>query len=143
MVVIAAVDRSEKAKQVAEEAAMLADAFELPLHIVHVLSASEFVDLKRTNQEETGDSLPTDEIKEIAKGFAEDAATELSQEYETVGLVGDAANKIVEYSDQQSAKYVVVGPKKRSPTGKVIFGSVAQSVLLNSPCTVVMMPTNQ
>jgi len=44
-----------------------------------------------------------------------------------------AGERIVELVEELDADLVVVGGRKRSPTGKAVFGSVAQEVLLNSP----------
>lgn len=79
---------------------------------------------------------------------------------ETVGLVRDIladrgysvalaegrvppADGILGLAAEYDADQIVMGSRKRSPTGKVIFGSVAQQVLLESPVpvTVVGQPT--
>jgi nucleotide-binding universal stress UspA family protein len=137
MVVVAAVDESERASKVVDEATALADAFDLPLHVLHVMSGSEFIELERTSYDDTGKTVPMDEVESIARQFAEDAASDITREFTAVGLMGDADDAIVQYADEQDARYIVVGPRKRSPAGKAIFGSVAQSVLLNSTCPVV------
>nr|WP_241768123.1 universal stress protein [Haloferax sp. ATB1] len=54
-----------------------------------------------------------------------------------MGLVGDPAEEVTEYADEQDASYIVVSPRRRSRTGKMLFGSVAQSILLNASCPVV------
>lgn len=138
MVIVAAVDRSERATAVVEQAETLADAFGDPLHVVHVLSQSEFVDLERTSVNNTGNALDMDRVREVAASVAADAAAETESSPETVGLVGDPPDRIVEYANNQKARYIVVASRKRSPAGKILFGSVAQSVLLNAGCPVVV-----
>lgn len=53
---------------------------------------------------------------------------------------GDPAESIVEIADEIEADRIIMSGRKRSPTGKVLFGSVTQSVLLsaNTPVTVAM-----
>ena len=131
MTIVAAVDRSEHAKRIADEANTLANAFDEPLHLVHVLSRSEFVEMEETNVNETGDALELDQIREIAASIAGEATADTDISAETVGLVGEAADEVVRYADEVDARYIVVGGRKRSPVGKALFGSVTQSVLLN------------
>ena len=52
-------------------------------------------------------------------------------------MMGDPADEIVYYAEQVGARYIVVGPRKRSAAGKALFGSVAQSILLDSAIPIV------
>ena len=136
MVIVAAVDRSESAARVVAEADALAAAFDDEIHVVHVVSRSKFMNQRRTSAE-TGDEPSLDHIREVATDAAREAAASLDAPSEAVGLVGEPADRIVEYADEAGARYVVVSPRARSPTGKAVFGSVAQSVLLKSDVPVV------
>ncbi|WP_197075959.1 universal stress protein [Halostagnicola sp. A56] len=111
------------------------------MHIIHVLSTSEFVDLGRTKAKK-GDSIDLESVKNVASDIAEEAAEPLSSQFEAIGLMGDPADEIINYADEQNARYIVVAGRKRSPAGKAIFGSVNQSILLNSDCPVVMSTGN-
>ena len=137
MTIIAAVDRSDRKEAVVREAASLADAFDEDVHVVHVLSRSEFTDIEQTSVEETGQTIEVDRVREFARDVCEDAAEGVLDDYEAVGLVGDAAEELIRYAEDHDARYIVVAGRKRSPIGKVLFGSVTQSVLLSSPCSVV------
>jgi nucleotide-binding universal stress UspA family protein len=137
MTVVAAVDDSQHARRVVAEAAKLADAFGTELHLVHVLSRNRFVELERTSVSETGEAIEVNRIREIAAEIAAEAAADVDRAYETVGLVGDAAPRVVDYAADHDAEYIVVGGRKRSPVGKAIFSSVTQSVLLDAPVPVL------
>jgi nucleotide-binding universal stress UspA family protein len=136
MVIIAAIDRSDRAAKVISEAETLARAFDDTVHVVYAITPSEFVDLEQTSYNETGRALPMKDIKSYASEYAE-SVSDLEVEHESVGLVGPAADEVVRYAAEVSARYIIVASQKRSPTGKALFGSVAQSILLNSDCPVV------
>ena len=55
------------------------------------------------------------------------------------GSVGDHGDEIVSLAKDTGADLVVVGGRKRSPTGKAVFGSVAQEVMLSAPCPVTFV----
>lgn len=52
------------------------------------------------------------------------------------GAVGDRATQVVGLAEEENADLVVVGGRRRSPTGKAVFGSTAQTILLDAPCPV-------
>lgn len=141
MPVVAAVDRSDRAGAVVEQAVRLGEAFDESVEVVHVLTREEFVSLERTNVTQTGRAIPVDDIVEIAREIAEEAIAdaEAGGDIEPVGLVGDPADEIVAYADDHDAAYIVVAGRKRSPVGKALFGSVAQSVLLSATRPVVSL----
>ncbi|MFP9193326.1 universal stress protein [Natrialbaceae archaeon A-CW1-1] len=136
MVIVAAVDRSDRASNVIKEAESLAQAYNDAIHVLHVLPRSEFVNMG-VSQARKDDPIDMKQVRETAAKFASEAATSLESPYEIVGLMGTPSNQIVEYASDQDARYIVVAGRKRSPAGKAMFGSVAQSVLLNARCPVV------
>lgn len=137
MVIIAAVDESNRADEVIRQAKTLAEAFDDEIHVVHVLTSSKFVNLGRTKAEQ-GDPIDMESVVNVASNIAAEAATSLDWPFEAVGLMGSPAERVVDYSNEQEARYIVVAGRKRSPAGKLVFGSVAQSILLNAECPVVM-----
>lgn len=141
MVIVAAVDRSDRASAVLGEAATIAEAFGEAVDVVHVLSREEFVSLERTNVSETGEAVPIEGVVETAENIANEAIDEAAVDGNPIGLVGDPADEIVEYAHDQGARYIVVAGRKRSPVGKALFGSVVQSVLLSAECPVVSLRT--
>lgn len=132
MVIVAAVDRSEHAKEVASEAEELAAAFDDSLVLIHVMSRSEFIEIESTNVEQSGEAVDIEEIRETASKHAEDAAADISMSYKTIGGFGEIVTVVNEYASDHDARYIVVGGRKRSPTGKAIFGSTTQDILLNA-----------
>ena len=60
-------------------------------------------------------------------------------DYEIRGAVGPHGESIVELAEEIHADRVIVGGRRRSPTGKAVFGSTAQEVMLSSPCPVTFV----
>jgi nucleotide-binding universal stress UspA family protein len=67
------------------------------------------------------------------------ALSEAGVRHSVRGAVGDLADEVVETAERLDADRVVVGGRRRSPTGKAVFGSVAQEVMLSAPCPVTFV----
>lgn len=137
--IIASVDRDGQATAVIQEAARIGKAFDKPVHVVHVLTRDEFVDLQQTSVKDTGKAVPVERIEKVATEFAADAIEDAGIEAEAVGLVGAPDDEIVNYANKQNADYIVIGGRKQSPVGKALFGSVSQSILLDARQPVVAL----
>ena len=59
--------------------------------------------------------------------------------YKTHVFVGTlcAGAQLVNFADRNKVNEIIVGAKKRSRSGKLIFGSTTQYVVLHAPCPVV------
>jgi nucleotide-binding universal stress UspA family protein len=71
---------------------------------------------------------------------------ELQEQLDSSGLdvqvrggVGDKGQIIIDTAEEVGADMVFVGGRRRSPTGKAVFGSTAQEVMLNAPCPVTLV----
>jgi len=56
----------------------------------------------------------------------------LGFDVEVMESSGDPAEQLLEAARESDANLLVLGGRKRSPTGKALFGSVTQSVILNA-----------
>ncbi|SDY18197.1 universal stress protein [Halobellus clavatus] len=141
MVILAAVDESEQAGAVLSEADALAAAFDEPIHVLHVMNRSEAIQVEEDSLTQTDEAIPVDDLRaraaNVAAAVVEDHPTDA--EPTVAGRIGDPAGEIVSYADEHEARYIVVSPQQRSQTGKILFGSVAQSVLLSANCPVVSL----
>jgi nucleotide-binding universal stress UspA family protein len=49
----------------------------------------------------------------------------------------EAGEDLVQLAEEKKVDEIVIGVRRRSKVGKIIFGSTAQYVILNAPCPVV------
>lgn len=137
MPVVAAVDRSERAASVLDHADRLARDAGTELHVAHVGAA-------RVPTPKSGFDPDRDRAVTVQRsgGIARDIAETVGglQEFEPVGLEGDPATALLEYSAERDAEYIVVSARKRSSLGKAVFGSVTQTLLLEADRPVVAVP---
>jgi nucleotide-binding universal stress UspA family protein len=75
-----------------------------------------------------------DELEEARARVAEAGVTVDVRHPET-GL--DAAEDLLAIADEVNAELVVIGLRRRTPVGKLILGSNAQRILLDSACPVL------
>lgn len=71
-----------------------------------------------------------------------DAMSENGVEFTWHGRLSDGTTEgkcIVALAEELGADLVIVGGRKRSPTGKAVFGSIAQEVILNASCPVTFV----
>lgn len=109
--------------------------------LAHVFTQEEFDHAaSRLDFAEPGDASPM----EVANRHAtvRDIGQRLDEagvEYTVTSTIGDHGDTIVDLATSEDADLVVVGGRKRSPTGKAVFGSTAQQVMLESPCPVTFV----
>lgn len=102
----------------------------------YVLSQNEYDDLLEEFDGETVDDVAAShDTVQTAAELVADAGVE----YRIRGVVGDPSEALVTLADESDADRLVLGGHHRSPTEKVVFGSVAQTVLLESPCPVTFV----
>lgn len=137
MAIVAAIDDSEGAATVLEEAQTLAANFDEDVHAVHVLERSELVKVLEKDVE--GQDLTDNyEVQQIGENIVSRATGDSTLPEPIVSVrVGNPAAEITAYAEEQEARYVVIGGRQRSPTGKALFGSVTQKVIFESPAPVV------
>jgi nucleotide-binding universal stress UspA family protein len=137
--ILLAVDSDEeRALAGAEAISLLPDAAQTVQ--VTILNVEKKVNLAdeggMANSEEWYDKTDFPSSAEKARKHLEDTGISVKMRREH----GDPAKVIQNISNEMDADRIVMSGRKRSPTGKVLFGSVTQSVLLNSeiPITVTM-----
>lgn len=148
MTVLAATDARNVPDRVVEVAADLADAYDDELVVLHVLEEDEREALPLdsgayTYDTNTGgdDYNRADHAMEIATKVVNRT---LRGDASVVprGRAGEPKEEIIDEANSMDARYLVVGGRRRTPVGKIIFGSTTQSVLLEAdqPVVTVMSP---
>nr|WP_206335526.1 universal stress protein [Natronolimnobius sp. AArcel1] len=107
------------------------DEYENEVHNYHDAIDQMGIDLENRNLTPETLAKETEPIGEITKRL-----DEADIEVDIRAGVGDRAEEIVDLADEIDADNLIVGGRKRSPTGKAVFGSTAQRVLLTAPCPV-------
>lgn len=137
MTIVVAIEKPDN-RSLIEEAVRLARAFDEPLHVVHITKLD-------TIRDDIGSDFDDESVPRLeaqAEDIAAEAVGDKDIPFEPVGLVGEnVAQEILKYVADRSARYLIVGGRKRSPVGKALFGSTTQSILLNADCPVVTMMT--
>jgi len=71
---------------------------------------------------------------------AVDALEPSNVEYAVHERSGKPAKEILEFAAEHDSNAIILGVSRRSPVGKVLFGSVVQAVILDSDRPVMVVP---
>lgn len=71
--------------------------------------------------------------------FVAEALESAGIEHTVQEIRGEPARTVLEIAAEHEIDAIVIGARKRSPVGKVLFGSVAQAVILDSECPVTVV----
>jgi nucleotide-binding universal stress UspA family protein len=125
MSILVGYDGSNVSKEALKLAQKHAKAFGAKIVVVTTITRVdplEYHDIQKAEQNlETG-------TKEILDGR--------SSPYEQHVLIGPglAGEQLIEYAERRNTEEIILGVKKKSRVGKLVFGSTAQHVILNAPC---------
>lgn len=134
-------DSSDSVVDIIEEAGKLAELSGAPLTVLTVVTEDEYqndAEVLGAIADVEGSSYnvePAEYAQEVAETAINDLLADHDVEAEAVGRYveddGDRANAILEVAEGQNCDYVFLLGRRRSPTGKAIFGDTAQAVILN------------
>lgn len=93
------------------------------------------------NSQRGGDSTDEGDVRD-GQAAVDRVAERFDCEVDTRQFVrgNDPATDVLRVAREEDVDEIVVGINKRNPTGKVIFGSTAQDILLESEVPVVAIP---
>jgi len=96
-----------------------------PLHVVNTSRGDSLVDSRFASE----DALAAVRAKLDQSGVVYEIDQQLGRH--------EASEELVEIADRVKASLIVIGLRRRSPTGKLITGSQAQRILLDAHCPVL------
>lgn len=130
---------ADRADQLAEAVVDVAGPPDATVVLAHVFTEDEFENvLDRLGLEANADPDVVAGRHATIRDIAE-ALDDAGIDFEVVGAVGAHGASIVSLATETGADRVVVGGRSRSPTGKAVFGSTAQEVMLSAPCPVTFV----
>ncbi|MFC6907181.1 universal stress protein [Halalkalicoccus tibetensis] len=125
---------SEVGRQLLKEAATLAAGIDAELVVLQVLDEKRYdgslerkVQSGNSNQIDSIDDI-TEELRLTADALASDIVDGVS--YQSIGRVGKLPDIIIDTAVNMDCDHIFIVGERRSPTGKVVFGDNAQSVIL-------------
>lgn len=138
--VLVVVDDTDTNRKLLAEAASLAEAADAGLVLFSWVtpeelesSAEALETAGRIEGANFGEAAPEDVVGSLVDRVAADALDE-GREYDVAAAVTDTddlAGAILDAATQHDCDHVFLVGKRRSPTGKAVFGDVAQRVLLD------------
>lgn len=144
---IAVVEASDSAKELVQEAGELAAGVDAELVLLHVTTEDEYSE-RRESMAGIPDidvNYTIDEAQDGARKFAKDIGRDVLSdadvEPESVGRVGEKGDEILHLAETRDADHIFVAGRKRSPTGKAIFGDVTQRIILEFDGAVTVVTT--
>jgi nucleotide-binding universal stress UspA family protein len=134
-------DRDRTAR-LAEETIDIAGPTEASVVLLHAFTEDGFEDAARKVEFDPSKEYVSPDVVAKRQMSINELGERFDQagiEYETRGVIGPPEDKIVAVAEEVGADRLFVGGRDRSPTGKAIFGSVAQAVMLSAPCPVTFV----
>jgi len=144
--VVVAVDREDTAmtEQVVDAAVDVASATDATVALACVYENDEYAETRERLQFESDSEATPTRIAErnVAVRDAAERLTDAEVDVTTIGRLAkgtDPGKCLAEIAADLDADRLQIGGRDRSPVGKAVFGSTAQTAMLNAPCPVTLI----
>lgn len=149
--VLIAIDYNPSSQKVAESGYELAKLMGAEVCLIHVMSEMAHYGMRYPTfmgyeGYDTGavDIEMINEMQKVTEDYLKSAARHLNDPNVITHLAeGDAANVLLEYSEQWNADLLVMGTHSHSAIEKLLMGTVASSVLEKTNIPVYMVPVKK
>ena len=146
MAILAAINEEYVENRVVKTGYELAEAFDVPLYVLHVFPKNDFQAHQELMMETTKEtSLAFENDADSAEAFAQHVIENSLGDYDEdrvvpIGRVGKPVIEIISSVNDHDPKFLVIGGRRRSPVGKAVFGDKTQALLLQAevPVTTVL-----
>lgn len=137
-------EEDERIEKIGGFAADVAGPTGAEVTLAHVFTSDSYADLKEQLEFDRGEDVSVDAVakRSVTVRDLTSMLDEADVDYAVRGRTadsGEVGEGIVDLAEDVDADVVVVGGRKRSPTGKAVFGSTAQEVMLEAPCPVTFV----
>jgi len=137
---LAVIGDTDRHQELLREAGVIAESTGTELVLYLAMSEDEFQESFEAveaiaRMEDTG--YDSDSVMNAARNLADDLAGEavegIDVEYEVAGEVVEEnrAHAIIDAAEERGCDHIFIRGRRRSPTGKAVFGDTAQGVILN------------
>ncbi len=127
MKILVGLDKTKIANEIIKLARKHAKAFNADVHIM--ISLKQSPELKKSDIDNVDN-----ELEKIVKSLKADG---IKCETQAAVSVQSPGEDLVQFVTDNDIDEIIIGIRKKSRVGKLLFGSTAQHVILNAPCPVV------
>ena len=120
-------DRSNVAKEALALAKKYAKAFDAKIFLLTAMAQGPDLQLEDIQRAEN-------ELDRVAGSFKEE---DIPCETHAVVSSLSAGEDLVQFAQENEIDEIIIGVRRRSKVGKLLFGSNAQYIILQAPCPVV------
>ena len=134
----------DRLEEVVSTATDLAGPAGATVRLVHVFERDEYDRIREQLDFGPDAEVTLDEVaqRHVTLRKLGNAMAEAGIEYSWHGRISDdddQGSEVVTAAAELDADLLVVGGRHRSPTGKAVFGSTAQEIMLNASCPVTFV----
>jgi nucleotide-binding universal stress UspA family protein len=128
-------NKSAATRELVHEAGEVAAGTGAELRLLHVMPDEEYDERMSSRLESKTGGYSLDEAESEAKRLAAEvgrrALSDVTVDYDVVGVVGHEEETILDLAKEYDNDHLFIAGRRRSPSGKALFGDLTQRILLN------------